>query len=119
MLLTELIETALKLEHDILALKLPDRRPLKGVRRIFYTSHNTPGVRKAKSRGKEQLSGSGAGMIAGKISSHLDPSNEQDLCVLAPTVQKDRLTRLFEGKLSYFFRVSYASMTSSLPFPLS
>ncbi|PVH75814.1 hypothetical protein DL98DRAFT_592820 [Cadophora sp. DSE1049] len=98
-------QTALKLENDILALKPPDRRPLKGVRRIFYTSHNTPGLKKnPRGRGKTQLSGSGAGMIAGKISAHLDPNNEQDLCVLAPDVQKDRLTRLFEGRMSYFFR---------------
>ena len=48
-------------------------------------------------------------MVAGKISAHLDPNNEQDLCVLAPTVQKDRLTRLFEGRLSYFFRVGSPS----------
>ncbi|KAG4423539.1 hypothetical protein IFR04_003362 [Cadophora malorum] len=47
-------------------------------------------------------------MIAGKISAHLDPNNEQDLCVLAPNVQKDRLTRLFEGRLSYFFRARTA-----------
>ncbi|KAH7400465.1 hypothetical protein BKA64DRAFT_642608 [Cadophora sp. MPI-SDFR-AT-0126] len=98
-------QTALKLENDILALRPPERRPLKGVRRIFYTSHNTPGPKKkSKGRDKPQLSGSGAGMIAGKISAHLDPKNEQDLCVLAPNVQKDRLTRLFEGRLSYFFR---------------
>lgn len=108
--LSQVIDTALKLENDILALKPPERRPLKGVRRIFYTSHNTPGPKKkSKAREKSQFSGSGAGMIAGKISAHLDPNNEQDLCVLAPTVQKDRQTRLFEGRLSYFFRVGSPS----------
>ncbi|KAL5320214.1 hypothetical protein ACEPPN_011015 [Leptodophora sp. 'Broadleaf-Isolate-01'] len=99
-------QTALKLEHDILALKSPERRPLKGVRRIFYTSHNTPLPRKgSKGPVKGGAVGSGAGMISGKISAHLDPKNEQDLCVLAPHIEKDRLTRLFEGHLSYFFRI--------------
>ncbi|KAG4436603.1 hypothetical protein IFR05_007923 [Cadophora sp. M221] len=99
-------QTALKLEHDILALKSPNRRPLKGVRRIFYTSHNTPLPRKgSKGPVKGGAVGSGAGMISGKISAHLDPKNEQDLCVLAPHIEKDRLTRLFEGHLSYFFRI--------------
>lgn len=107
------IEKALKLENDILALKGPDRRPLKGVRRIFYTSHNTP--RGTAPSGKiTWKDGQNAGMIVGKIGSHLDPKNEQDLCVLAPPVERDRLTRLFEGKLSYFFRVCIASQHHSV-----
>lgn len=37
---------------------------------------------------------------------HLEPAHKHDLCVLAPPVERDRLTKLFEGKLAWVFRVS-------------
>jgi hypothetical protein len=59
---------------------------------------------------KDTGTGTGAGMIAGDMKTHLDKENEKDLCVLAPPVERDRLTRLLEGRLSYFFRVGTRSL---------
>jgi hypothetical protein len=50
-----------------------------------------------------------AAMIPGSMDRHLDEENEGGLCVLAPPVERDRLTRLLEGRLSYFFRVKTLS----------
>jgi hypothetical protein len=87
----------LKLESEILALKPPERRPLKGARQIFIPSYD-----------KKRGTGDGPGMIAGEMRTHLDEKHKPDLCVLAPPRERDRLTRLFEGRLSYFFRVGWA-----------
>ena len=40
----------------------------------------------------------------GRMETHLD--NGKDLCVLAPPVVRDRLTKLLEGPLAFLFRVS-------------
>ena len=77
----------LKLESDILALNSPDKRTLKGVRRVFKNEVN----------GEEH-----APMISGKMEMHLD--DDKDLCVLAPPAEGDRLTRLLEGRFAFLFR---------------
>ena len=41
-------------------------------------------------------------MVSGRMESHLD--DEKDLCVLAPPVVRDRLTKLLEGRLAFLFR---------------
>jgi hypothetical protein len=45
-------------------------------------------------------------MIGGEMMNHLEPEHEDDLCVLAPPVERDRLTKLLEGRLAWIFRVS-------------
>jgi hypothetical protein len=42
-------------------------------------------------------------MIAGRMRHHL--ADEKDLCVLAPPVEHDRLTRLLEGRFAFLFRL--------------
>ncbi|KAH8757403.1 hypothetical protein BGZ57DRAFT_644810 [Hyaloscypha finlandica] len=84
---------SLKRESEVLALDNPDRRPLKGTRKMFIPTYD-----------KDAGTGTGAAMIAGQMRTHLDRENEKDLCVLAPPIERDRLTRLLEGRLSYFFR---------------
>lgn len=37
---------------------------------------------------------------------HLDEEHKHDLCVLAPPIERDRLTKLLEGRLAWIFRVS-------------
>jgi hypothetical protein len=91
-------DETLKRESDVLALSRPERRPLKGTRWIFLQK------RYEKSKKKNIIS-TGA-MIPGAMDTHLDAENEEDLCVLAPPVERDRLTKLFEGRLSFFFCVS-------------
>lgn len=96
----------LKLESEILALNNPDKRTLKGVRKVFNN------VLEEEAH---------APMVSGAMETHLDEKNENDLhvanvlllrktntgrCVLAPPVVRDRLTRLLEGRLAFLFRVS-------------
>ena len=45
-----------------------------------------------------------ADSVKGRMETHLD--EDKDLCVLAPPVIRDRLTRLLEGPLAFLFRVS-------------
>jgi hypothetical protein len=42
-------------------------------------------------------------MIAGRMRHHL--ADEKDLCVLAPPIEHDRLTRLLEGRFAFLFRL--------------
>ena len=81
----------LRLERDILTLDSPDRRTLKGVRKVFKNEHN----------GVEH-----AAMISGKMETHLDEQHEKDLCALSPPIVRDRLTMLLEGRFAFLFRVS-------------
>ena len=85
------IDKALKLESDILTLSVPNKRTLKGVRRVFKNYD-----RQGKYRSE---------MIAGKMETHLDEENKGDLCVLAAPAEQDRLTRLLEGRFAFIFRV--------------
>lgn len=87
----------------MLAFDAPDRRPLKGTRHIFVPSYD-----------KRAGTGSGGAMIHGTMRTHLDEANKQDLCVLSPPVEQDRLTRLLEGRLSYFFRVRGAAYNKAI-----
>lgn len=91
---------ALKLESEILALRPPDRRPLKGTRRIFKSAYL--GLKKKEIKQRPMIPGDA--MISGAMKTHLDPKNDDDLCVLAEPVESDRLTKLLEGRFSYFFR---------------
>ena len=70
----------------------PDKRTLKGVRRIFKNERN--GVEHAP-------------MISGHMETHLDKEHERDLAVLAPVVPQDRLTALLEGRFAFLFRVRF------------
>lgn len=81
----------LKLDSEILALSSPNKRTMKGIRRVFKNERN--GVEHAP-------------MISGRMETHLDEQNERDLCVLAPPVLRDRLTMLLEGRFAFLFRVS-------------
>ena len=83
----------LKLQRDILAMDSPDKRTLKGVRRVFKNVRN--GVEHAP-------------MIAGKMEAHLDQQHERDLAVLAPAAPQDRLTALLEGRFAFLFRTRTA-----------
>ncbi|MCJ1231960.1 hypothetical protein MMC12_008640 [Toensbergia leucococca] len=85
---------ALKLESDILTLSVPNKRTLKGVRRVFKNYD-----RQGKYRSE---------MIAGKMETHLDEENKGDLCVLAAPAEQDRLTRLLEGRFAFIFRTKTA-----------
>ena len=81
----------LKLQNEILAFPNPDKRTLKGVRRVF--KNEMDGVEHAP-------------MISGRMETHLDEEHERDLAVLAPSALQDRLTALLEGRFAFFFRVS-------------
>ncbi|MCJ1231485.1 hypothetical protein MMC12_008162, partial [Toensbergia leucococca] len=81
---------ALKLESDILTLSVPNKRTLKGVRRVFKNYDRHGNYRSE--------------MIAGKMETHLDEENKGDLCVLATPAEQDRLTRLLEGRFAFIFR---------------
>lgn len=97
------VDEALKRESDVLSLSSPDRRPLKGTRRIFVPTYDV-----------EKGTAKGAAMITGHMDKHLDKKNEGDLCVLAPPVERDRLTRLLEGRFSYLFGVSIVPLPITL-----
>jgi hypothetical protein len=58
-------------------------------------------------------------MIAGEMKTHLDEKHKTDLCVLAPPVERDRLTRLFEGRFSYLFRVCSLQLLGPHRLPLT
>jgi hypothetical protein len=89
----------MKLQSDILALSKPDRRSWKATRKIF--KNYDPRARKYQSE-----------MIGGEMMSHLDNEHKHDLCVLAPPVERDRLTKLLEGRLAWIFRVSSPVLVS-------
>jgi hypothetical protein len=88
------IDEALKRESEILALSSPDQRLLNGVRHVFIPSYD-----------KGTGTGKGPTTSHGMMKTHLDEENKQDLCVLALPVERDRVTKLLEGRLSYFFKV--------------
>lgn len=79
-------DEALKLASDVMTFERPKKRPLKGARRIFA--------------GGEK----GNKMIRGAMERHLE--DENDLCVLSAGSEPDRLTRLFEDRFAFMFRVS-------------
>jgi hypothetical protein len=83
----------MKLQSDILALSKPDRRSWKATRKIFknYNAH----TRTYHSE-----------MIGGEMMDHLEKEYKDDLCVLAPPIERDRLTKLLEGRLAWIFRVN-------------
>jgi len=74
---------ALKLESDILALRKPARGTLEWLRKRFDGNPEDPDGRPP--------------MIGEKMESHL---HADDLCVLGPPVERDRLTKFFEGPFS-------------------
>ncbi|KAJ9636711.1 hypothetical protein H2199_007705 [Coniosporium tulheliwenetii] len=73
-------DAALKSQSDVLALPRPQRRPLKQMRRLFKNLGQTP-------------------MIVGYMEDHLEDGS--DLSVLAPPMERDRLTALLEGRFSW------------------
>ena len=111
----------MKLESDILALKSPAHRVLGDLRREC-------GGWKRNEQGKwsqENLPIFEGSSMEDRL------KDEKDLCVLAPPVERDRLTKFLEGPFSFFFRdadfishrkiealVSFISMVVALLFLL-
>jgi hypothetical protein len=89
----------MKLQSDILALSKPDRRAWKATQKIF--KNYNPRTRTYQ-----------AEMIGGEMMEHLEEKHKHDLCVLAPPVERDRLTKLLEGELAWIFRVRNARIIS-------
>lgn len=54
-------------------------------------------------------------MITDRLSEHLSKENERDLCALRKVPESDRLTRLFEGKLAFLFRVLHRDILGLEP----
>ncbi|KAL1635665.1 hypothetical protein SLS58_010168 [Diplodia intermedia] len=75
---------------QVLSLTSPERRALKATRNVFAKDNNWKNASET--------------MIIDGLSKHLS-ENEQDLCALRKLPEPDRLTRLFEGKLAFLFRV--------------
>lgn len=97
------LDEALKLESDILALNKPAKRVLKNMQKSFD---------------EPDEEGNPDTMLRGNMASHLQ--DEQDLCVLAPPVERDRLTMFFQGPFSWAFRVSeHATVFVNVDFLIS
>lgn len=77
--------------NQVLSLTSPERRALKATRNVFAKGANW--------RASPET------MITDRLSKHLSEENERDLCALRKVPESDRLTRLFEGKLAFLFRV--------------
>lgn len=86
------LDEALIRFQQVLSLTSPERRALKATRNVFAKDdgwRNSPET-----------------MITDGLSKHLS-ENEQDLCAQRKLPKPDRLTRLFEGKLAFLFRVRF------------
>lgn len=84
----------LALEKQILGFEKPQRRALKALKRFF---HNWDGRSEKDAR---------RDVCLGAMSTHLE--DEDDLSLVAPPIELDRLTRLFEGHLAWMFRVCWS-----------
>lgn len=80
------------LYNQVLSFTAPERRALKANRHVL-----------AKSCGWKYRQDM---LIDDNLGHHLNEENEEDLCALKALPKPDRLTRLFEGKLAFLFRVS-------------
>lgn len=88
-------DEALQLQKDILALNRPSKRTWKNMKNVFE----------------------GASEANPKPFLNYDPLhgylNNKDLCVLAPEVERDRLSIFLQGPFAWAFRVSTAIISKA------